>query len=227
MTGPILFFLGVEYGDAFVARAAAGVLVGTVGVASYLLAFASAAKRVSWPITVAVGSAAFFGAGLLLNTLQVSLWVAALCAVASLFTANLLMPRVSELTAPPHLPWWDIPMRMIATAALVSLITLSTNFLEPEFLGVVATYPVIVAVVSAFTHARWGWQPAILLVRGVSMALLSFVAFFLMLGATVEHVGLVAAFALAAAAALVVSSAIVVFNGLRRNRVTASDRNKS
>jgi hypothetical protein len=215
MTGPILFFLGLEYGDTFVARTATGTLVGAIAIAFSLLAFTHAARRVSWPWALLAVFVAYGIAGYLLDGLRMSASMAAIIAVASLIGANLLMPRPDVLSAPPSLPWWDIPMRMIATAVLVAIITVSAEILPPELVGVVSSFPVIVTVVGMFTLARWGWQPAVQLVRGVALSLLSFVAFFLVLGATIEDVGLVRSFTVAALSALAVSAGLLMFNRAR------------
>ena len=215
MTGPVLFFLGLEYGETFVARTATGALVGAIAIAFSLLAFAHSAKRASWPWALLAVFAAYGVAGYVLDGLRMSATTAAIVAVASLIGANLLMPRPDVLSAPPVLPWWDIPMRMIATAVLVTIIMLIAEIFPPELVGTVSSFPVIVTVVSMFTHARWGWPPAVQLVRGVALSLLSFVAFFLVLGATIEDVGLVRSFTVSALSALAVSTGLLMFNRAR------------
>lgn len=228
MTGPVLLFLGLEYGDTYIVRTATGVLIGAVSIGFALLVFANVVKRASWPWALLSVFAAYGFAGYMLNNLQIPLWFAALLAVASLVGASFLMPRPDVSIVPPQLPWWDIPMRMIATALLVTIIIVSADFLPPELVGVVSSYPVIVTVVGAFTHARWGWQPAVKLIRGVSLSLLSFVAFFLTLGATIEHIGLIRAFMASALAGFFVSSSFVVFPHLRvKMRAFASKQEKS
>ena len=215
MTGPILFFLGWEHGDAYVARAAAGVLVGAIAIGAHLTAYVYAARRTAWPVSLGLAFLAFAATGYAISGLDLSLWAAAGGAAASLTIAFLAMPRVSDPGILRFVPWWDIPMRMIATAALVGIITLLAGVLGPERIGIVSTYPVILSVIGAFTHAQWGWPATVQLARGVSLSLLSFVVFFLILGLFAERVGLTWSFALASGAALGISTVMVLSNAIR------------
>jgi hypothetical protein len=153
----------------------------------------------------------------------VGLWQAGAAGAASLLTAFFATPRVKATAGPLHLPWWDIPMRMLATAALIAIITVSADVLGPEVSGIVATYPVILTVIGAFTHSRWGFPAVVQLFRGVSLSLLSFITFFLVLGSQVERIGLVYSFAAATAAALSFSAALIATNRVRtRARLAAA-----
>jgi hypothetical protein len=212
MTGPVLFLLGLEKGEAFVAEACVGVLLGVVGIAGYVLAYIAFARWTSWAASLTAASAAFATAGLGTSGFRPSLSVAAALAVVSLVGAYLVMPTPVAPPGPRLLPWWDIPMRMLATAALVALITLWADKFGPQFSGIVATFPVILTVVGAFTHYRWGWVAVAQLARGVTLSLLSFVAFFLVVGSMVAARGLVMAYAIAAAAALAMSGGMIVLN---------------
>jgi len=221
MTGPIVFFLGLDRGEDYVARTSAGVLAGVVGIAAYLLAYVNVARSAPWPVSLAAAFLAFAATGYAISGLELSLWVAAASGAASLCAAYLVMPRATDSGHLRFLPWWDIPMRMLATAVLVALVTLSTDLLGPELSGIVATYPVILSVIGSFTHAQWGWPAVVLLARGISLSLLSFVVFFLVLGLSVTAAGLTWSYVLATAAALLVSSAIILSDRRRRRGPSA------
>jgi hypothetical protein len=212
MTGPVLFFLGLEKGESFVAQACGGVLLGVVGIAGYVIAYVIAARWTGWPASLAAAAAAYVAVGWATSGFQPSLLLAAGFGAASLVGAFLVMPRAVGPSGPRQLPWWDIPMRMLATAALVAVITLSADVLGPEISGIVATFPVILTVVGAFTHHRWGRAAVTQLARGITLSLLSFVAFFLVVGSTVTELGLVVSYAIAGAAALVISAAMIALN---------------
>jgi len=215
MTGPILFFLGLERGEAYAADTAVGVLAGTIGIGAYVAAYAYMARWSSWPWSIAAACLTYVLMGYATSRLGLSLWTAAFGGAASLLLAYFITPPVTEAGVVRFVPWWDIPARMLATAALVAIITFSSDHLGPELSGIVATYPVILSIVGTFTHAQWGWRAAIQLTRGVSLSLLSFVGFFLVVGSTAESVGLVWAFLLASLVALAISSLLVLSN--RRN----------
>ncbi len=222
MTGPILLFLGLEQGNAYVARASTGTLVGSIAIGAYLVAYAGAARRTSWPVSLCAAVAAYAAVGYAASGIGLSLWVAGAAGTTSLLAAYLSMPRVADAGGLRYLPWWDIPMRMAATAALVAIITLAADALGPELSGVVASYPVIVSIICAFTHSQWGWAAFIQLARGVALSLLSFVAFFLVLGSQVERLGLAWSFALAAAAALAISSGLILASKVRARSAAAT-----
>lgn len=217
MTGPILYFLGLERGEAYAADVAVGVLVGTICIGAYIAVFVHVAKRAPWFISLASAALTYMAAGYATSKLGLSLWVAAVSAVASLLLAFLITPRVTDAGGLRVLPWWDIPARMLGTAMLVAFITLSADHLGPELSGIVASYPVILTIVATFTHAQWGWRAGVQLARGVSLSLLSFVAFFLVVGSTAESIGLVWSFVLATIAALVISSLLIFFSQRRRS----------
>lgn len=224
MTGPILFFLGLEHGDAYVARAAIGVLVGAIAIGAHIIIYVYVARSAGWPASLAAAFVAFAATGYALSGLDLSLWSAAGGAAISLTAAFLAMPRVSDPGTLRFVPWWDIPMRMAATATLVGIITLLAGLLGPERIGVVSTYPVILSVIGAFTHAQWGWPATVQLARGVSLSLLSFVVFFLMLGLFAERIGLTWSFALASGAALAISAVMMLVNGIRRGRSAGASK---
>lgn len=217
MSGPILFFLGLERGEAYAARASAGILAGGIGIGAYIIAYVYTARRVPWPVSLAAAFPAFAVTGYAVSHLDISLWQAAVGATASLCVAYLVIPNVADPGGLRFLPWWDIPMRMAATAIVVAVITVSADFLGPELSGVVAAYPVILCVIGVFTHSQWGWPAVVQLFRGVSLSLLSFVAFFLVVGLSVVRLGLIPAFGLAIVTALAVS-AVLVLPASRRRR---------
>ena len=222
MTGPIVFFLGLERGETYAAQTAVGVLAGAVGIGSYIVAYVYTARHAPWPISLPAAFVAYAVTGYAASGLEMTLWVAAISGAASLYAAFLIVPRVPDPGGIRYLPWWDIPMRMLSTAVLVAIITVSADYLGPELSGVVATYPVILSVISAFTHSQWGWASVAQLARGVSLSLLSFVVFFLVVGLSAEALGLIWAFVLASAATTIISAALVLSTS-RRQRAQSAD----
>lgn len=222
MTGPVLFFLALEEGESWAAEACIGVELGVVAIAAYVLAYRLAAKHASWPLSVLAASAAYAVVGVVIRQFDPSLIAAAAAGTAALFAAYLLIPAPTTADGPRPLPWWDIPARMLATAVLVAVISLSVDHLGPRWSGIVSTFPVITTVIAAFTHNRWGLAPLTRIVRALLMSLQSFVVFFLVLGLALEPMGVLAAHALAAACALAMS-AVLMF-GTRKARRTTPPR---
>ncbi|HET7342380.1 MAG TPA: hypothetical protein VFL90_13040, partial [Methylomirabilota bacterium] len=100
-------------------------------------------------------------------------------------------------------PRWDLPARMAITTALVVGITGAAGALGPRLSGLLATFPVYASILAIFAH-RAGAAPAVQVLRGLLLGLFAFAVFFVVLGATLQRVGVAAGFALATVAALAV-----------------------
>lgn len=214
MTGPILFFIALERGPAFAHGMSIGIELGAAGIGLWAGAYASFARRAAWPLCLALAFSAYGLSGYLIGGVPFSLPAAAALAYASVIGGFLAIPRPPEPDALRTLPWWDIPVRMAATALLVALIILTSSLLGPQYSGIAATYPVIATVMTCFTHRRWGAPAAIRLLRAMLLSLTAFVSFFLVVGATVAEIGTVLAFVAAICTALAVSAALLVLTRL-------------
>ena len=212
LTGPVLFFLALDKGEAFGVAACAGIELGVVCVCGFLLAYGLMNAFAAWPMCLAVAAAAFAASAWATQEITLDLPIAAAVAAGCLVATYLLLPRPGGQVLPAALPWWDIPARMLATLALVGTISLLADTLGPQLSGVVSTYPAIITVIGSFTHHQWGRDAVRRLLRGLTLSLLAFVAFFLVVGLTLPAVGLIAAFSLAAAAALPISALVLAFS---------------
>jgi len=214
-SGPVVVFLALEESSGFAAAAATGCLAGAAAEAAFCLAYAIAARHASWPLALAAGTTGFVAAAILLGT--AALPFAPLAALAALVLAGALrlMPRhgpaVLTLSAAPR---WDIPARMAVATALVCGLTGLAPLLGAQVSGLAATYPVFAAVLAAFAHRARGAAAATGVLRGLLVGLFGFIAFFAALTATIERVGIVAAFAAATALAFAIQGA--TFTVLRR-----------
>ncbi|KAB2912425.1 MAG: hypothetical protein F9K29_19355 [Hyphomicrobiaceae bacterium] len=215
MTGPVLFFLALDKGEAFAVAACTGIEIGVVCISAFMLAYAVVTNVAGWPLCLAAAVAAFAATGWLTQGIAVPLWAATTAALASLAFCYALLPRPATSALPAALPAWDIPMRMLATLLLVAVIMLSADALGPRLSGVVSTYPVILTVIGAFTHHQWGRDAVRRVLRGLTLSLLGFVAFFLVLGSVLPALGLLASFLLATATGLSISAALIAVNRLR------------
>lgn len=212
LTGPVLFFLTLEKGAAFGVGACAGIELGVVCICAFLLAYGAASAFAPWPVCLAAAAAAFAAAAWATQGADIALATAAAVAAASLLVTYAVLPRPAGAALPAALPWWDIPARMLATLALVGGISLSADALGPQLSGVVSTFPAIVTVIGTFTHHQWGRDAARHMLRGIAVSLLAFVAFFLVVGATLPEAGLPMSFVLASAVAVPISGVLLGFN---------------
>ena len=220
MTGPGLFFLSLEKGLAWAAQACIGIELGTAGIAAWVLVYLAAAKRLRWPASIAAAALTYVAAGAATGRLALSLETAAAIAAAAHVAGFLMTSPPSTPARGGALPWWDIPVRMLATALLVGVISLTADVLGPQLSGIAATYPVIMTVVATFTHRQSGVAMVILLLRSLLLSMLSFTAFFLVLGWTIEAHGPVEAFTLATLVSIACSGCILGLLRLRAQRRT-------
>ncbi len=210
MTGPVLFILGQERGDTWVASTCVGVQLGVIALCGYAGGYTLIARRHGWLASQSVGTVAFALVALVVQRLGLGAAAAALGALAGLLTLYRAIVIPPEAPVPGRLPWWDIPARMLATAVLVVIISLSADQLGPTWSGIIATFPVIMTVIGTFTHAQWGGDATRRLFRGVVISLVSFVLFFVTVEASVVSLGLVASYALAVLVSIATSTSFVL-----------------
>ena len=205
-SGPVVFFLALEQGVAFAGAAAVGALAGALAEAAFCVVYGRLAVRRPWPFAMLASCLAFAVAALALQHLALRLaWVFP-AVVAALVLAFRLMPAAAGrgVAAPP--PRWDIPARMAVTTALVLLLTAAAPVLGARLSGLLATFPLYAAVLTVFAHHLGGPAPAVEVLRGLLLGLVSFAGFFLVLGALVERADVAPPFAAAVAAALMLQA---------------------
>jgi hypothetical protein len=226
MTGPVLFALALDKGEAFAVEACVGIQLGVICIVAFMFAYAIASAIAGWSLSLAAAVAGFaavawatqeFGRALWASTnvLLSPLAATAGFAAVSLAIAAWLLPRPRGAPAPAALPWWDIPVRMLATLVLVAIIMLSADLLGPQLSGIVSTYPAILTVIGTFTHHQWGRDAVRRILRGLAQSLFAFVVFVLVVGTTLPALGLVGSYALASAFAVAISAGFLAFNRRR------------
>lgn len=209
MTGPVLFFLALDKGDAFAVAATTGIELGVVSITAYMLGYALVSSFAPWPFALVAAVLSFAAATSLLQFVEIGLATAAVGAVASLVFAALVLPRPRGPMVPIKLPVWDIPARMAVTFALVAMIMSGADVLGSRLSGIVSTYPVILTVIGTFTHSQSGVDAVRRILRGLTLSLNSFVAFFVVVGFALPHIGLVGSYLAAMAVAVAISAALV------------------
>ncbi len=147
-------------------------MAGTPVQARFCLAYARAARRFGWLIALAAATITYaFGAGLC-ELADRRLSVLLPIVVAALAIALCLLPRsVAQKPIATTPPWWDIPARMVAAAALVLGLSSAAPLIGPYLAGVIATYPVFAAVLTVFAHRLEGEPAARRVLRGLLVGL--------------------------------------------------------
>jgi hypothetical protein len=94
---------------------------------------------------------------------------------------------------------------MVAVAALTLAITTAATRLGPIQSGIVGTYPVAITVVITFTHSQFGRNAALDMLRGSVLSWISFASCFLVIGLSLEALGIALAIGLGVLAAVTTS----------------------
>jgi hypothetical protein len=94
-------------------------------------------------------------------------------------------------------PWWDTPAKMVVAAGAVILITGAAEIIGPTWSGLLTTLPVFACVMGAFSHHHGGYRAAPGVLRGIAVGAPGSAAFFLVIGALVEHADLNVSYAVA------------------------------
>lgn len=205
-SGPVVFFLALDYGTSFAATAAQGALRGLVAEASFALTYAWIAQRRAWPVAFLAGTLGFAVMGLAMQSLAPSPALLVAIVIGALVLTLWLLPSFSGSAPAVPAQTWDLPARMATATLLVLALTAAAGWLGPQLSGLISTFPLLAGVLTVFTHHAQGPSPATNVLRGLLLGLFSFAAFFVALGATMERIGIASAFVAALAAALAVQT---------------------
>jgi len=225
-SGPVLFILILDQGIDFGVGACLGIMIAVTCVSAFMLAYGYVAAVAGWPLSLAAGVVAFFAGAaalsdpaLLARILPAALpplWGAAGLAAASLCVALVLLPRPRGRVLPQVPPWWDIPARMAAAAALVAALVTGADALGPRLAGVLASYPIILTVTGTFTHYSSGRDAIWRVLRGLAASLFGFIVFFLVVGVALPDAGLIGAYTLASLSGLAITGALLAAHRARQ-----------
>jgi hypothetical protein len=205
-SAPISVFLAIEQGPSFAAQAADGSIAGVLSQAAFTLGYAALAGRGA-TAALAVGTLAYAASAAALVAASLPTVVLAAAAFAALTLVLWLLPRRLLRLSATTVAWWDLPLRMAATTALVVGLTSAATALGPEASGLAASFPLIGASIAAFAHWSQGPAAGVAVMRGMTSALYAFATFFIVASAALPRLSLVAAFGLATAAGLIVQGA--------------------
>jgi hypothetical protein len=204
-TGPIFLLLAVDQGPHFAAEATVGILFGLVGLAAFAVAYAGTSIRTGWVASLVSATVAFFAFSAGARLLGGDVVIAGLAACFTLLFAASLIRRPERGITRAAPAWWDLWVRMIAVAALTLAITSAAAKLGPILSGIVGTYPVAITVVITFTHVQFGRNAVLAMLRGSVLSWISFAICFLVIGLSLEALGIASTISLGVLAAVATS----------------------
>ena len=208
LTGPILFLLALENGPVFAAAAATVSLSAVLGAVALIVTYARACARRSPGLSLLFGLASWCCAALLLTSLPLTNFISLGIALLALVAAPRFFPRVSTPVLITRLPKWELPLRMLAGAALTLAVTSLAATIGPSWSGMLAVFPVLAIVLSVFSHRGSGPAFAATLLRAMIWGLYAFTSFCFALAVLLPRQGITVSFLAAIAAALGVQLAL-------------------
>jgi hypothetical protein len=201
-TGPVAFFIALDHGESFAAAAVVGSLAGAVAEVAFSLAYGWSALRWSWPPALVAGTAAYGAIAALVQGLALGAVALFALVIVALAISLPLMPRGAAGAPPVVTPRWDLPARMVLATTVVLVLTALAPQLGAQWSGLLATYPLFAAILTAFGHRLQGAGAAIGVLRGLLFGLFSFAGYCLVLALGLVPLGIAGAFAAAIAVAL-------------------------
>lgn len=216
-SAPVSVFLAIEQGPSFAAQAADGSIAGVLSQAAFCLGYAALARRGA-TIALGAGTCAYAASAALLVASNLSPIVMFVAAITALAFVLWLLPRRLAAVSTNVVAWWDMPLRIAVTTALVVGLTSAATTLGPRASGVTASFPLIGASIAAFAQWKQGPEAGVAVLRGMTSALYAFAAFFAIASAALPRMSLIAAFGLATAGCLIAQGATLHL--VRRPRQT-------
>ena len=155
-TGPFLFIIYLQEGRTFASRATHGVLLGQIALIVFLWVYAKAALKFSWIPALALATLSNLVTGSLLTSFEMPLFLVIPLLACTYLGAMKYWPSYSNPPRAHDAPHWELPARLLVTVALILILTGSASILGPRLAGALSTYPVIISVLGAFSHRRFG-----------------------------------------------------------------------
>lgn len=172
--GPVLVFLALDHGPAFIAGAALGTMNANATHASFVLSYVLLAQRHG--VLVSLGGALAIWTVLLLLLRSMALSVLPLTALTILALSVvhvLVRPHLKVRARPPAgISRYAIPIRAACVAALVGIVTGLSERVGPQWSGILAGLPIILSSLIIILHTRAGGPAAAAVIGSSALGLL-------------------------------------------------------
>src|SRR5574338_1519833 len=187
-TGPVVFFVALSHDAAFAGRSALGVLSGGFSLVLYAVSYAWLAKRLRWPLALGGSLLLFAFSTLILENASFPLVPLFFALLAAILLGLRLMPKEVPLPPAGKPGKWDIPSRIALGTAVILLLTGSAEFIGPRLTGLLATFPLYISILAAFSQRQQGPDGPAHMLRGLLYGMFAFASFFITLGLMIERV---------------------------------------
>lgn len=177
VAGPIVFFLILDQGTDYGFNASISAIYGCIGILVFGLVYCWASQHFRYLTCLMFATLAWVIVSYFLTLFPTHLALACgLTILFLVFTPKLLPRVVHEKPLPQSLK--DLPFRLVVGGLLAFLTIVFGNLLGSVWVGILSTFPINSLVLTVFTHKTFGQEHVIPIYRGLTMGLLSFVAYF-------------------------------------------------
>ncbi|MDX5629145.1 MULTISPECIES: hypothetical protein [unclassified Brenneria] len=204
-SGPVALFLAIEQGPQFATQAASGSLSGLAAVLMTYLFYLVIARSLA-VAAACVAALAFFVAISLLLLISAAPLGAIIISLAAIAMIVRLTGRVERKAVTSPAPFWDIPLRMLTSTAMLFAITGSAHIIGPHVSGILSPVPVIAWPLTVFAHVQGGRGEMAAVVRGNAVSALGVIIFYVTIGELLLKVGLLTTFVVAFAASILATT---------------------
>ena len=174
--GPVYVFLALDHDAAFIADAALGSMASTVANGCLFLVYVLRAQRHGTLASLLPALLAWLAAVLLLHGAGASFWPLLGLMLAVFIGSHLMVkPYLAARSArPAEPPWFAIPLRALAVAALAGTATTASAHVGGVWSGVLAGLPIVMSSLVLILQPRIGGPAAAAVIANSVMAMLGF-----------------------------------------------------
>ena len=180
IAGPIMLFFTIEQGVDFAVNSVKGIMMGIVGVLAFCFAYIYSSLKSKWYISLVLAYCAFVATTVLLkifeNFMGLDSWF--LIAVILSLIGLKCFPKLEKQASSGQTLKFDIYLRMVIITVFVALITYLAQILGPTWSGILTPFPIITAILAAFTHFTQGAYGTSIILRGMLTGFIGFATFF-------------------------------------------------
>jgi uncharacterized membrane protein (GlpM family) len=217
--GPSLVFLAMDHDEAFMREALLGMMVANIAITGYLLAYAHLAQKRGLALSLGAALAAWVALGTALRginwTPMIALWV-------SLLVYGVMMRVMARFVAVERGPTpprsrYALPMRALAVAVLVGLVTLLSARVGPYVSAFLAAFPIVLSSLIVILHPKIGGPATASFIANSVMGLTGFGLALAAALTSLPHIGRFWALGVGLLASFAWNG-MLAFNGWRRAR---------
>ncbi len=225
IAGPIVLFLSIDAPRAFIAELSWVTMSVAPAMGVHCLIYAWLARvplPKSIPKTVhavACLLCAWTGcvtAEMLMSATPIKGVGGAALALAEVAVFTALMPRTQGNAVVPHIPPFEMVVRIGAALVLAAAVMLGAETFGPRVSGILLAFPITASVLPVFTLVLYGADATARLLSGFLTGLVGFVAYFFTFSSLVQVQGPAMAFFAGAAASLLAVSLTLTWRTMRQ-----------